>query len=307
MNLLVEHWKFDPMLVVIAATVVAHEIGLSRLAQHSRPERTRMRRRRSYVFYVGLGTLVLAIASPIDFWASEYFYIHMLEHILLSFATPISIVVGAPWLPLMFFLPVKARRRVGRFFYLSAGARGIRALGRFIRSPWVAVVLFNMAMLAWHVPALFDLAERNEFVHVWLMHGSFVLTGVLFWLQILDSPPIRPAHGAVWKAATILGTNAVMTILAMSMSVLTAVSWYPVYSHIPGVTLSPFADQQIGAAILWICGDFWAVPVLLRVLRQAAANEGSLSNVFDRLIKRSIHVRPEALRRLGVDGEAVAD
>ncbi|MHB8826263.1 MAG: cytochrome c oxidase assembly protein [Acidimicrobiales bacterium] len=297
MNLFLEHWTFDPMIFVVAFTVVAHEVGLRRLAAHSRPERTRRRRSKSYVFYGGLALLVLSVMSPTDYWASSYFYIHMIEHVILSFATPMMVVLGAPWLPLMFFLPVGARRRVGRFIYLSGGAKWLRGIGRALRNPWVALISFNAVMIFWHLPKWFELSESNGFVHVWLMHGSFLVTGVLFWLQILPSAPVKTTKGAIWQSGAILGTNVVMTLMAMAMSIFSATSWYPSYAHIPGVTLSPFADQQIGAAILWVCGDFWAVPVLGMVIRRGIAQEGSMSDVFDRLIHRAIRVHPDVLAR----------
>ncbi len=297
MNYLDAHWSFDPMLLAVALTVAAHEVGLARLRVHSAPSRTRRRRRNALAFYAGLIVLMLAIVSPIDYWASDYFFVHMLEHLLLAFFAPMLIVAGAPWVPLMFALPVGARRTLGRFLFLSRRAEALRVVGRFIRSPWFAVVSFNLAMLVWHVPSWFDLAERSAAVHVWLMHGSFIVTGVLFWLQIIPSHPMKPARGPVFQVSAIVVTNVLMTVLAISMSILTTVSWYSVYAGLPGVTLAPFADQQIGAAILWVCGDFWALPAIYVVIRRALDAEAPLGSVLDRLMGRSAGPSIESFRR----------
>jgi putative membrane protein len=281
------NWSFDPFLVVVAAIVAAHEVGLSRLRRRSVHAHNRRRRLRSLAFYAGLGLLLLSVESPIDYWAADYFFVHMIEHLLIAFYAPILIVVGAPWIPLLFALPVGARRRVGRFVLLGPWSRQLRAAGRFVTSPWFAVISFNAAMVIWHVPAPFDLSEESLTVHVWLAHGTFLVTGVLFWLQIIPSHPFKLKAGPLWQAGAIIGTNIVMFVLAMSLSIFSATSWYTVYAHVPGVTLSPFADQQIGAAILWVCGDFWAVPALIVVLKRAIESEGSLSNVLERLAHRA--------------------
>src|SRR5215831_15899854 len=148
MRYLADHWAFDPFAVIALVLVAWHEIGLARLARRSRPDRTRQRRLRSAWFYAGLLTLLISVESPIDYWSDRYFFVHMIQHLLLMFAAPVLIVAGAPWQPLL-------------------------AAGGFLLRPWVAVIAFNLTMVLWHLPGPFDLGARDQAAHIWLVHGSF--------------------------------------------------------------------------------------------------------------------------------------
>jgi len=298
---LVDNWSFDPFVIVVAVVVVVHELGLANLRRRSLPERTRTRRLRSLLFYAGLALLLIAVMSPVDYWADDYFFVHMVEHILIAFFAPILIVAGAPWLPLVHGLPVGPRRRLVRAVLLGRFSAPLRSVGRFLRNPWTALISFNAVMVLWHLPALFDAAEENQLIHIWLMHATFFLTGVLFWLQIIPSYPFRLKASPLWQVGAIISTNVVMFVMAMTLSLFSATSWYSVYAHVPGVTLSPFADQQIGAAILWICGDFWAIPALAVTLRRAIDSEGGFSLGVDRLFHRDPGPSLEAFRASATD------
>jgi putative membrane protein len=286
MHYFTDHWSFDPFIIVVAILVVWHEIGLARLARRSRPDRTRERRRRSWLFYGGLAVLLLTVVSPIDYWSDSYFFVHMIQHLLLMFAAPTLVVAGAPWQPLLDGLPGRTGQAVTRGTLRGGWSRPLRAVAGFLLRPWVAITLFSVVMIAWHLPVLFDLASDNQAVHIWLMHGSFFIAGVLFWLQFIPSPPFRRRLSDVGQVAALIGTNLVMWVLAMSMSLFTQSSWYSAYAHVPGVTLPPFADQQIGAAILWVCGDFWAIPALVLVVRRIINTDGGVGVALEKILNR---------------------
>jgi putative membrane protein len=199
-------------------------------------------------------------------------------------------------LPLLHGLPVAIRRRLLRAVLLGRSAPALRTFGRFVSNPWTALVAFNGVMVLWHIPALFDAAQENQLVHIWLMHASFFVTGIMFWLQIIPSYPLKPKASPLWQCGAIISTNVVMFVLAMSLSLFTQGSWYSVYAHVPGVTLSPYADQQLGAAILWICGDFWAIPALAVTIRRAMDSEEGFSLGVDRLFHRDPGPSLEAFR-----------
>jgi putative membrane protein len=283
---LADHWSFDPFLIVAAVVAGWQEIGLWRLGRRSRPERTRERRLRSLWFYAGLVVLLLAVESPIDYWADDYFFVHMIQHLLLMFAAPSLIVAGAPWQPLLDALPGRAGRSATRGVLAGGWSRPLRALGGLALRPWVSIGIFNAVMIFWHLPGPYDLAERNQAIHIWLMHGSFFAAGVLFWLQFIPSPPFRRQMPLLSRAGALLVTNVIMIGLAMALSIFVSGSVYPVYAHVPGVTLPPYADQQIGAAILWVCGDFWAVPTMITIIRQLVQAEGSMSGALDKMLSR---------------------
>jgi putative membrane protein len=277
MSYLTQHWSFDPFLIIALVLAVWQEAGLARLARRS-PGQARQRRLRSLCFYGGLAVTLIAVDSPVEYWAGRYFFVHMVQHLLLMFGAPTLIVAGAPWRPLLEVIPRRAAA-LGR-------SRPLRAAGGWLLAPWAAVVAFNVVMLAWHVPALLDLAVSNWAVQVWLLHASYLIAGILFWLQFIPSPPLPMRMPPEGQAIALVATNVIMWLLAMAMGILTTVSWYSVYDHVPGVTLAPFADQQIGAGILWICGDFWAVPALVAAIRRIIAADGSLGSALDKMLGR---------------------
>src|SRR5580698_8024897 len=285
MHYILDNWSFDPFVIIVAVVVVWHEIGLWRLARRSRPERTRERRIRSLWFYSGLGVLLISVDSLIFYKSSSYFIVHMVQHLLLMFAAPSLVVAGAPGQPLLDGLPGRSGQAVTRSVLAGGWSRPIRTLFHFLTGPVVAVVVFNAVMVLWHLPVLFDLAENNQLVHIWLMHSSFFLAGVLFWLQFIPSPPFRSRMPVLGRAAALLATNVVMIIIAMALSIFATHSLYPVYDHVPGVTLPPFADQQIGAAILWVCGDFWAMPTMIITIRKLLNDETGVGTALDRFMR----------------------
>src|ERR1019366_7117247 len=152
MSYLVDHWSFDPFMIVVIVLVAWHEIGLARLARRSRPERTRQRRRRSFLFYGGLALLLISVQSPIDYWSDDYFFVHMIQHLLLMFAAPTLVVAGAPWQPLLDALPGRLGRSATRQVMRGGWARPARAGGGAALRPWGADALFSLVMVAWHIP-----------------------------------------------------------------------------------------------------------------------------------------------------------
>jgi len=137
-------------------------------------------------------------------------------------------------------------------------SRPLRALFRFASGPVVAVVLFNIAMIAWHNPrAVRPGGEQLSGAHL-ARARTFFAAGVLFWLQFIPSPALR-SDAVPGGVAALLATNVVMIFIAMTLSIFATHSIYPLYDH-RARRDPPHSPTSRSARRSVVCGDFWALP-----------------------------------------------
>jgi cytochrome c oxidase assembly factor CtaG len=200
-------------------------------------------------FLAGIGCVWLAIGSPLAAFDEASLTVHMIQHLLLmSFAPPL-ILLGAPALPLLHGLPQSlARDVVGRVLRW----RPVQWLGSFLTNPALAWLIAALTLLVWHVPAIFDLALRSESVHKF-EHATFFTAGLLFWWPVIQPWPSVPRWPRwsipLYLFAATLPCDALSGFLVFCDRVV-----YISYLSAPKVMgLSPLADQQCAAALMWVC------------------------------------------------------
>jgi putative membrane protein len=293
-NYLNQNWGHPLVALACVAVIAVHLWGLHVLNRRSTLERARRRRRRMIMSLAGIVLTTLSVCSPLEYWSMQYFWIHMLQHISVMLAAPALYVAGAPSLPLIHAVPVTLRRRMLKFVNLSRSARPLRGVLHVVTSTRFAVISFNLVMVVWMLPAAFDFVMKSETLHISLMLSSFLFTGILFWSKILGSYPFKSIEAPVIKAGALLLTNLIMTMVAMVLGMLTSTSDYrfPPMMMVMGsmvmpttiVTMNRLVDQQIGAAILWVCGDFWCLPALIFAIHQVV-KDGAQSSLADRFLR----------------------
>jgi putative membrane protein len=286
MSKVVSHWSTDAVvLAAIGAVVVVHLLGIrSTFAEARRLGQPRPAGAvaQAVAFYCGLCAVLVALVSPLAYWAGRFIWVRSLQDVLLAVIAPALIVLGAPWLPLA--------RGAG---YPRAGAYAARG-GRespapqewsWLAAPVVATVAFNAAWLGWHLPGPYDAVLRHP-----VAGAAEVITylglGIAFWLQLIGSNPFAPRFAPLSRfmlvAATVVATSALSMVLMFDNARV-----YHGYAGPAHRLLSVVSDQQVGGSVLFAV----ALPPLIVVgvalcIRWLATEEAEALNTgFDRMLK----------------------
>src|SRR5271163_50323 len=215
-------------------------------------------------FFAGIISIWIAIGSPLNAFDDVSLTIHMLQHLLLMSLAPPLILLGAPQLPLLHGLPQSLARGV-----VSPILRWppVKRLGDLIANPAFGWLAAAAALLGWHVPAIFSLALRWNWLHE-LEHASFLGAGLLFWWPVVQPWPSTPRWPEwaipLYLFAATLPCDALSGFLTFCDRVV-----YPSYISAPrAFGLSPLEDQQFAAALMWVAVTFiFLVPAVLVTLK----------------------------------------
>jgi len=246
-------WSFDPPLVLVIDLGILYWIGARRTVTPLR--KLRAQRWRSACFCAALAVLAIALASPIELLSEQLFWVHMIQHVLLLMVAAPLFVLARPWIRLWRCLPLATRRWLARGLSHGERAAPLRLISRTLGSPIPSFVAFALVLLAWHVPALFDATLRSSTLHA-LEHTLFFLTALMFWKQVIPSPPLHTQLAAAQRVLYVVGAMIVSWALAVVLA-LAPNPLYDFYAHQasrPG-GISAIGDQQLAAGIMWVPGS----------------------------------------------------
>ena len=194
----------------------------------------------------GLVVLFVALNGPIHDLSDSYlFSAHMVQHLLLTMlATPL-LIAG---LSRGMLRPMLARPAISAFARrLTTGAAGF--------------VIFNVTLVAWHLPPLYNLAMADHRVHI-VQHLCFLAASVPMWWPLLSRIPELPPLSRPLQMLYICLLMIPMSIVGMVVTYADEVL-YPAYESAPRMWgLSPQQDQLIGGLIMWIPGSLVYIALL---------------------------------------------
>ena len=241
-------WRPDlaPTLA-IAGLSAAYALGVRNAWRHAGRGRG-IRASQVWAFAIGVGILVVALASPLDTLADGLFAAHMTQHVLLAVVAPPFLVWGAPMVAALWVFSPTQRRVVTRWLRHAP----LHTLWSAVTTPVVAWMLHLIAVWAWHAPALYELALRHPLAHA-IEHLSFVGTASLLWWRILAPRTARRTGYAV-GILTLFGT-AMQTGVLGALLTLSPRAWYPQQSiDAAAWGLTTLQDQQLAGLIMWVPG-----------------------------------------------------
>jgi putative membrane protein len=199
-------------------------------------------------FLFGLSLIWLALGSPLVAYDHDLLTVHMIQHLLLMTFAPALILLGEPLLALWHGLPRSGQVVLGPLLQRPF----VQGFAHVFSRPALCWTVSVMALIGWHVPALFTLGMRSQLWHS-IEQASFLGAGFLFWWPVIQPWPSL-AMGPQWSTLLYLFLATLPCDILSGFLVFSDRVAYPVYFSMPRyLGFSVLQDQECAAALMWSC------------------------------------------------------
>jgi putative membrane protein len=225
------------------------------------------------VFWAGIASLWIAVGSPLEAFDDVSLTVHMVQHLLLMAIAPPLILLSAPTLPLLQGLP----RWMARSIVAPILRWGwVKQLGHLVTNPAICWFAAALALIGWHIPAVFELALRSHWWHEF-EHASFLGTGLLFWWPVVQPWP-STARWPRWSIPLYLFCATLpCDVLSGFLAFCDRVVYSSYLSAPPILTTSPLQDQECAAALMWASVTIiFLVPAVIVTIQILSPKTGPL-------------------------------
>lgn len=232
------------LVTAVSLLVLANLYGFGAWRLRRRNRRV-IPRWRAFLFFAGIGATAVSLLSALDRSSDALFSAHMVQHEILMLVSAPLMVLGRPFIALLWALGSAQRRRVAHLFRRES----LVALWQRLSGPFTVLVLHAVVLWGWHVPRMFELALHHEGVHV-IQHLMFFGTAALFWWSLVHGRYGKVGYGiaVLYVFATALHSEVLGALLTFDSRALYATH----AARTAARGLDPVADQQFAGVLMWI-------------------------------------------------------
>jgi cytochrome c oxidase assembly factor CtaG len=242
-------WSWDPALLLFVLLAYLYVRGL-RAFRGPLP----VKKWQIGLYFLGSAIVVVALLPPIDPLSDQLFFVHMVQHLMITNIGVPLMMFGVPFFICIRGISPGVRRNI---YFPLVRSKPLRWLFNLMSKPLVSLFLFQAAYWFWHVPFYYNLALMNDAWHL-VEHATFAWASILLWRNIIDPYPMRSPLKLPVRMLYIMGLMAANVILSAFLSFSDDVwyayagrplpSWWAPWNHLD--------DQRLGGLLMWVPGEF---------------------------------------------------
>lgn len=198
---------------------------------------------RTLAFLTGSCLVAITATGPLDAWAHQLFWPHMLGHLIVMMVAAPLIVLGSPV----------------RLIFQNLSPRGRRVLVRCLRSPlmllitrpWFGWLLFAGVLIGSHLPPVMSWVLTDHDAMPMIERPVYLIAALIFYYPLIGDDLIARRPAASVRLASLGLMMIPETALGMVIHLSPVVLYQPYAAAAANLGVSALTDQHFAGALMW--------------------------------------------------------